>query len=211
MNLQKKIKILWSPSFSYILGIIATDGNLSTDDRHIVLTSKDKVLLEDIKGYLKIDNKIGSKRNGNSKEKKYFTLQIGDKNFYNFLVSIGLTQNKSKTIGKLLIPNKYFPHFLRGCIDGDGNIDVFMHKESSRKQLRIRLASASNKFLIWISSEIKNQFRINGGWVYSPKSKSWQVLTYGKKDSITILQMIYKNKTLFLERKYRAAKEFLPI
>ena len=120
-----------------------------------------------------------------------------------------MTKKKSKTIGELLIPKKYFSHFLRGCIDGDGNIDVFVHKESSQKQLRLRLASASNKFLEWIFEELKNNYSIIGGWTYSPKDRSWHVLTYGKQDSIKILNLLCKNKTLFLERKFNTAKQFL--
>ena len=209
MKQQKQISTKWSPSLAYLIGIIATDGNLSIDERHIVITSKDKSLLEDIKEVFSLSLAIGSKANGITPEKKYSVLQIGDKNFYNFLVSIGLTKNKSKTLGKLKIPKKYFSHFLRGCIDGDGNIDIYSHKESINKQLRIRLASASLTFLIWISEEIQKNYNSLGGWIYSPKNKSWHVLTYGKKDSIQILKTVYKNKTLFLERKFIQAKEFI--
>ncbi len=209
MKQQKYISTTWTPTLAYLIGIIATDGNLSSDERHIVITSKDKDLLEDIKQSFSLSTKIGSKANGSSEEKKYFVLQIGDKHFYNFLVSLGLTKNKSKTIGKLKIPKKYFSHFLRGCVDGDGNIDIYSHKESTQKQLRIRLASASLTFLIWIFEEIKKNYGSVGGWVYSPKNKSWHVLTYGKKDSIQILKLLYKNKTLFLERKFIQAKQFI--
>lgn len=211
MKPLKKISLEWSPSFSYIVGIIASDGNLSPDGRHIVITSKDKILLEDIKKTLALPNTIGSKANSISKEKNCFVLQIGDINFYNFLNSIGLTKNKSKTISKLLIPQKYFSHFFRGCIDGDGNIDVYLHKESSQKQLRIRLVSASYNFLSWVATELKLQCPISGGWIYSQKNKSWHVLTYGKKDTLKIFQMMYADKTLFLERKFKIAQEFITV
>ncbi len=208
--MQKKVLIKWSPSFGYIIGIITTDGNLSKDERHIVITSKDKILLDDIKNFLLLDTKVGSKsRGGEVGQRKYFVLQIGDKNFYNFLLSIGLTQNKSNTIGKIILPKKYFSHFLSGCNDGDGNIDVYKHKESLHKQLRIRLASASNDFLSWISNEIQIHLKISGGWIYSQKNKSTSVLCYGKKDSIKILNFIYKDKNLCLNRKFILAEEFL--
>lgn len=35
------VKIKWNNSFAYIIGVIATDGNLSPDLRHIHITSKD--------------------------------------------------------------------------------------------------------------------------------------------------------------------------
>lgn len=208
MKLQKKVITTLTPGLAYIIGIITTDGSLSKDERHIVITSKDKVLLSDIRSALSLKNKIGTRLSGET-QKKYYVLQIGDKNFYNFLLSIGLTPNKTKTIKKVLLPKKYFSDFLRGCIDGDGNIDVFDHKESSHKQLRIRLASASYELLTWIFSETKKHLDISGGWVYSPKAKSWHVLTYGKKDSIKIINFIYNNKELYLKRKFKIAKQFL--
>lgn len=209
MKQQKHIPTKWSPTLAYLIGIIATDGNLSSDVRHIIITSKDVKLLEDLKTFFSLSLKIGRKGSGSNPDKKYFVLQVGDTNFYNFLLSINLTQNKSKTIGKLLVPKKYFYHFLRGCIDGDGNIDIYTHKESSRKQLRIRLASASYEFIEWISNEIRKDYDSVGGWIYSPKNKSWHVLTYGKKDSIRILRSVYKDKTIFLERKYKQAAQFI--
>ncbi len=210
MKQKKKVATTWSPSLAYIIGIIVTDGSLSKDERHIVITSKDKVLLEDISTFLSLSNTIGTRLNI-STGKKYYILQIGDKNFYNFLLSIHLTPNKTKTIKKVDFPEKYFSDFLRGCIDGDGNIDVYMHKESAHKQLRIRLASASHEFLLWMSDKINKNIETSGGWIYSPKNKSWHVLTYGKKDSIKILHFIYNNKGLFLERKFKIAKEFIEI
>lgn len=209
MKKKYNVKIEWSPSFSYIIGIIASDGNLSPDERHIVITSKDKILLENIRNFLCLTCTIGSKSNGTSKDKKYFVLQIGDKNFYDFLVTIGFTKNKSKTLGKITIPQEYFFHFFRGCVDGDGNIDVYLHRESSNKQLRLRLASASHDFLLWISDELKKHTDISGGWIYTQKNKTWHVLTYGKRDSIKILRMMYRNKTLFLNRKFEIAEEFI--
>ena len=170
MKQQKKVVVKLTPHLAYIIGIIATDGSLSKDERHIVITSKDKPLLSDIRTSLLLTNKIGVRLNDATKT-KYYVLQIGDKHFYNFLVSIGLTSNKTKTINKIILPDKYFSDFLRGCIDGDGNIDIFMHRESSHAQLRIRLASASPKFLVWISNKIKSLLSISGGWTYSPKNK----------------------------------------
>ncbi|OIP60385.1 MAG: hypothetical protein AUK19_00145 [Candidatus Moranbacteria bacterium CG2_30_45_14] len=210
MKMMKKVDTTWSPSLAYIIGIIATDGNLSPDQRHIVITSKDGDLLLLIRDNLKLTSKVGKKSRGTSKEKKYSTLQIGDKNFYNFLLSIGLTQKKSKTIGKLSIPKQYFSHFLRGCIDGDGNISSSSHPESRHQQLRIRLYSASTKFLLWIETELNKQLSLSGGWIYTSPDKILGALSYGKADSTKILHFIYNDKgDLFLERKLEIGRVFM--
>jgi len=48
--------------------------------------------------------------------KKCFVIQIGDIVFYKFLLSIGLTPRKTKTIGSIKIPQKYFLIFLEGVL-----------------------------------------------------------------------------------------------
>ena len=102
---------------AYTVGLIATDGCLSKG--HLIdLTSKDREQLENYIKCLGINNKIGKKDSGQGKTA--FRVQFRNVFFYNFLVSLGLSPAKSKTIGVLKIPNKYFFDFLRGSFDGDG-------------------------------------------------------------------------------------------
>ncbi len=210
MRRLSKVKIEWSPNFSYAIGLITTDGNLSTDGRHMNMTSKDEELVTTFRKCLGINNKVGRKSRGGSKDKKYFVVQFGDKNFYEFLVGLGLMPNKSKSLCDIKIPSLYFPDFLRGCIDGDGNIDVHNHPESQWPQLRVRLTSGSRNFLDWMRNEIKKQIRPAGGWV--EKCRSVHILSYGKSDSIKLLQFIYKNKNSpCLKRKYIIASRFLRV
>lgn len=147
---------------------------------------------------LGLKNKIGRKGRETSKVKKYFQVQFGDKNFYEFLLSIGLMPTKSRRIGPLRINRRYFADFLRGCIDGDGNISIVRHPESKHPQLRIRLFSASPPFLRWIQTVI---FSLR---------KGADALVYAKGDSIKLLNSIYYVKVeSYLRRKHRTAKPFL--
>lgn len=208
MKPRRKVRIRWSPEFAYSLGLITTDGNLSPDGRHINLTSKDKQIVLNFKECLGLQNKIGKKARACSKEKKYLVVQFGDKIFYNFLLSIGLTPNKSKTIGTLKIRKKYFADFLRGCIDGDGNFDIHSHPESRFPQLKVRLCSASRVFLEWIKKEVTKSLKIKGGWF--DNTKTVPSLCYGKTDSIRLLKFIYYNGVkYYLTRKYNKIVSFL--
>jgi hypothetical protein len=201
-----KVKIEWSQNFAYMIGLMASDGNLSSDGRHINFTSKDYDLAFTYKTILGIDNVIGRKTRAQEKEKKYFFVQFGDVLFYRFLVSIGLTPQKSKTIGKLDIPNQFFFDFLRGCIDGDGNIQTFKHPESKHLQLRVRLVSASRPFLEWIHQEIM-KYDIKG---YMQIEKTVFCLTFAMGASKKLLSKIYyKGFKYCLIRKYLLAKEYL--
>jgi len=103
-----KVRIKWSPEFAYAIGLLTTDGNLSSDRRHINFTSKDRNLVKIFSECLKIKNKIRKKTRAREKIKKYFEIQFGDVIFYKFLLSIGLMPHKSKQIRALMIPDKYF-------------------------------------------------------------------------------------------------------
>lgn len=205
-----KVKIEWSPAFAYAIGLLATDGNLSKDGRHMNLTSKDEAMIITFKRCLGLQNKIGRKARSNSPIKNYFQVQFGDKNFYEFLTGIGLTPAKSKTLGPLFVPGAYFKDFLRGCIDGDGTIGVFKHPESRHPQLRIRLYSASARFLEWIKKEISKNIGIQTGWIEPGSGVT--VLTYAKKDSIRLIDFIYYSSVEhYLKRKYNIARPFMRV
>ena len=205
-----RVDITWTPDLAYAIGVITTDGNLSPDMRHINITSKDHEMVETMRKILRLTNSIGKKARGGSLEKKYFVLQFGDKRFYEFLLSIGLTPRKSKTLGKIEIPDVFFPDFLRGCIDGDGSIGFFIHPESKQRQIRVRLYSASPIFLAWMHASAKRLLKVSGGRVYVPKKKSVQSLYFSKADSRIILRKMYYTSTVpSLARKRIVAEELL--
>lgn len=211
-NKRKIIDTTWSSGLAYVVGLIAADGNLSPDARHISFTSKDKILAETVKRILKLDNKISMKARGGETVKKYYVTQFGSVDFYKFLLSVGLTPAKSKTLQRLEIPTEYFQHFLRGCIDGDGNICEFKHPQSRQGQLRVRLASASQVFLAWIHEEIRKHVQVSGGWIYHDKRKSVMSLTFAKSDSIRILSYIYaESRNDFLPRKQKTVTKYLAV
>ncbi|MDP3995964.1 MAG: LAGLIDADG family homing endonuclease [bacterium] len=201
------ISIKWSQKFAYAIGLIATDGCLSKDGRHIDFTSKDLELVKIFRNYLGLNNKIRKKARAAGEEKKYFHIQFGDVNFYKFLIEMGLSPAKSKTIGSLKIPDRYFFDFLRGCIDGDGNIRTYKHPESRFPQLRVRIFSASKKFIEWLRREIFYSVSVRGWINVAPRC---YCLEYAMKDSINLLNKIYyKDFPRSLSRKFILSKSYL--
>ncbi len=206
---KNKVKLIWDNNFAYIIGVITTDGNLSSDLRHLIITSKDYEMVINCRKYLGINNKISRTARGGSKEKKYYMLQFGDKNFFEFLLELGLTPRKSKTMSELKIPKKYFADFFRGCIDGDGSMSISTHPESQYLQYKLRLCSASNDFLNWILKSCKKSFSVVGGSISKMDKSSVYTLTFGKSDSIKILKMIYSRNVICLSRKKEVASKIL--
>ncbi|MES2668631.1 MAG: LAGLIDADG family homing endonuclease [Patescibacteria group bacterium] len=200
----------WSADLAYVIGLIASDGNLSPDGRHISITSKDPDLVMTAKRILALPSSIGTKARGGSKEKKYFVLQFSDVHFFEFLLSIGLTPAKSKTLGVVSVPSLYFIDFFRGCIDGDGSIGSYRHPESGLPQIRLRLCAASLPFLEWMLHTLRDSFPLSGGALYSSKDRSMHFLSFGKSDSLILLRLMYHADSVpALERKRSIAIRLL--
>lgn len=107
MKPLQKVSVHWSPDFAYAVGLLATDGCLSKDKRHIDFTSKDKELIRHLQKGLKIEKEIKYKMSGSS-ENRTPHIQFSDVVFYRFLESIGFMPNKSKIISEVKVPKKIF-------------------------------------------------------------------------------------------------------
>ncbi|TSC89875.1 MAG: Uncharacterized protein G01um10143_365 [Parcubacteria group bacterium Gr01-1014_3] len=208
---QNKVKIKWSPEFAYAIGLITTDGNLSPDGRHFDFTSQDLEQLENFKKCLNIKNKISKKWSGH-KHKTVTRLQFGDVNFYKFLLGIGLIPNKSKTLGELDIPVKYFWDFLRGHFDGDGTFYSYWDPRwKSSFMFYVCFISASKRHLDWLQKQIFNHLKITGHYTKSVNNSA-RALKYAKSESLKLLPKIYyKNHSTHLSRKYLKIKRTLAI
>ena len=190
----------WNAEFAYCVGIIAADGNLSPDGRHISITSKDFEVIDNCRKCLRPSAKTAMKSRDAHEAKIYYLLQFSDVKLYRYLETIGLHPCKSKTINSVTIPLLYFRDFLRGLFDGDGSISIFTNKVSTKSQVKMRFASASETFLNWLKNKINTHVKISGGFV--TKDSRCLSLNYGKADSIKIINfMYYDGVGFYLNRK----------
>lgn len=179
---------------------MATDGSLSIDGRHIDLTSKDREQLENFLVCLKSDHKITSKKSGVGNLS--LRIQFSDVNFYRFLLKVGITPHKSKSIGELKIPRRYFYDFLRGHFDGDGTIYAYQDARwKSSFMFYFCFVSASKEHILWIRKELNALLGINGAVTKAKKSSAYQ-LRYAKGESLVLIpKLYYNNRVICLSRK----------
>ena len=189
---RRFVRTKWDSELAYAVGLIATDGCLSKDKRHVDFTSKESEQIKNFVKALRISHiKIGKKSSGKGERRKYLRVQIGDVNFYSWLCSIGLTERKSKTIGVLRIPKRYFFDFLRGVFDGDGSSYSYRDPRwPGSFMFYLSFASASQKFLDWIRTEIYNRLKVHGHITHQ-KDRLCHQLKYAKKDSLKIIRKVY--------------------
>ncbi len=206
-NKRKVLKIeganLW-----YLVGLIASDGSLSMDGRHINITSKDEFFLKKVILMTRLENKIGIKNKG--KINQAFQIQFSNKNLYEFLLSVGLTPKKSLSLGKLDIPKEFFIDFLRGLIDGDGSIRSWIHPTNLHEQWSLRIFSGSNVFIAWLKSQIEGYFGCKGkihSALRPERENLIYTLKYGKIAAKKILKNCYYKNALGLDRKTHLAQK----
>jgi hypothetical protein len=188
-----------------VVGLITSDGCLSSDGRHIDITAADKHFLGAIKSAVGLENKIGIKYG--YKNKRAYRIQFGNKAFYNFLLMVGLTPNKSLKLRSLNVSKRYFPDFLRGVIDGDGCIRRWIHPGNKREQWSLRIYSGSGVFIKWLNSIAENILQVTGK-VHKETDRRW-ILKYGKMAAKEIARRCYYDNCLGLGRKIKLAQECL--
>lgn len=196
-----KIQIKWSSSFAYAIGLIASDGYLSSDGRHIGIKSAEKEMIDNLQRALRIKNKISRGVRGGEKIKKYFYTTFGDIIFYKFLNGIGITSAKSKTIVSVTIPNKFFSDFLRGIFDGDGTFYTFWDTRWPNSFVfQMAFASASSDFIHWLKQRLSRLYHVKG---FIKKGDGVLNLIFFKTDTKKLSEvMYYKKNLLYLKRKY---------
>lgn len=120
----------WTSEMAYVLGIIATDGCVTTYTaphskkkyKRLSIDQKESELLEKVLSLLKSNIKIYKRRNNDNDI--IHTIQITNKKVVNDVIGFGITERKSLTLKFPEMPKEYVRHFIRGCWDGDGSIFI---------------------------------------------------------------------------------------
>lgn len=219
----KRKEVTWSPELAYAIGLIASDGCLSGDGRHFIFVSKDIEQINNLKKCLGLKVKTGVHKSGRKNETHtYHRLQWGDVVLYDFLLALGLTPNKSLTLGALAVPDEYFFDFLRGSFDGDGSFyNYYDPRWRSSYMFYLNFTSASAAHIVWLRKTLHRLIRVTG---HIAKNKETELrheistLRYAKKETVDVLRAMYafpakvhlSRKRLKIVRALRIVGKSLP-
>lgn len=192
-----------------MVGLIASDGNLYQNNGknyriEIDLQICDADILEKISELIYEENKVRYEFDRN--RARFF---LYGKDVFDLFSSYGLTPKKSETlnIDFSKMPQKYFHHFLRGYIDGDG---TFMFKSINKVHLLIvgnHNTMHSFKDLVKTYYGLHSDvYKINSNLVAYPFYRFAMQRTPHAKAMINIL---YGDATIFLQRKRNTIQEIL--
>lgn len=194
----------WNSKMAYVLGFIFADGNITCTKRDTWFLSiqiTDKEILEKIKKEMRSSHTI-SERKKIDKNKQLYRLQIGSKDMCEDLMSLGITEKKSKIMKFPKIPQKYLSDFIRGYFDGDGGVWIGLkNKNQNTKSFTIStyFTSGSKVFLITLKEILAKKGIIGGSLVNKVRGFD---LKYSVKDSLLLFKIMYNSECpLFLKRK----------
>ena len=191
---------VWSKEMAYVLGFIYADVFIRRrkSSSELKIKIKDRKLLEKINNALKSDYPIKSEITSTG---VIYSLLICRNEVVEDLYKLGVTSKKSLTIQFPNIPSAYLFHFIRGYFDGDGNTGIV------KNSLTIEFTSGSKKFLKKLK-HVLEMYKVDCS-LYESKRKnisySLKILAKGRKIFFVLL---YKNATIFLERKYIILKHY---
>lgn len=143
-----------SPHLAYILGLVASDGNLEKDNNCIILNTTDFELADTFRKLLGMEEAHIVVVNPLPPRKTSYMVQVCDYVFRAFAEERGLTPRKALTIGALDIPDKVFVDFLRGELDGDGGWHT-SHGWRGMDYLIAKFTSKSPAYLDWIQITVE--------------------------------------------------------
>ena len=137
---------------AYVLGFIATDGNLfkkgGSERLAIAVQKEDCWLLKKIISILKVDNPVIR-----ITQNKYCSITITQSGLVETFSKWNITERKSLTLQfPDKMPKKLVSHFIRGVFDGDGTITFKYNRKSQTFMQSVRIVSASQDFVNSLSN-----------------------------------------------------------
>lgn len=185
-----------TPESLYWIGLLHADGHIEKDREYsveLVLHNTDFKQLENFKSFLKSNRKIAPDHGDCSR------MRFNSKKIWNRLKELGFTHNKSE-VGKPHELVKWSRDFWRGEVDGDGGVyDYKNHQMTLCGTLETIF-----DFIIFCTKEtgIKDKYPSNSGKKSRRGGQLYQVHYYGK-DCKKVLDLLYKDSTVYLDRKYQ--------
>lgn len=177
----------WSNNMAYILGFFMADGCMVQDQQTISFAQKEKYILMQIKDVIEsthpiIQNPITG----------VYILNIHSKIMKTDLMKLhGVTSKKSKELIFPIIPEEYMSHFIRGYFDGDGYVNY--------KSYFVSIVGGSIEFM----KSLQNKIEVHGFTTnFTTHENHYRVYVSGRKTIKNFSEWLYKDKELFLERKY---------
>lgn len=196
-QIDESLLIENSHFYWYLIGIITSDGHVSTNCNNVSIFQKDN-------SYLKVlQNKLGHKGKIYSNGKGGFNLIICSSYLTNKLKEYGFTSDKRYNVPFLDVPSRYLNSYILGIFDGDGCI-YFNYTSDQPLRTTVQFTTGSKflaegllKSLVEFNPTIQNK-------VSTVNNPYYDVKIYQFDKIFNIFNWLYntENINFCLKRKY---------
>lgn len=187
---------------AYWAGFIAADGNIRKDflKLRIELNIQDYSHLEKFRKSITGNNPIKESVRPNNHS---CYIDVNCKEMCLALNDLGITPKKSLTLDINIkkIPKDLRRHFIRGYFDGDGSLNNYKRENYNYLEWELSFIS-SNRFLNQILEELNKERKL-----YSC-GNNYRFCFKSKKDIFEVIEYLYKDATIYLDRKYEKVLKF---
>lgn len=187
---------------AYWLGFMLADGcvNKTCDRIELCLKENDYNHIAKFKEDIESEHEIGQKKKFiDDKVFISYRLAVTSKKMKADLISHNCTPNKTKILTFPDIDEDMIPHLIRGYIDGDGCITSHTTSKISLEIL------GTYEFL----SSIRKFFGLSENkYIYGFNHSDIKRLVITGKKAFEIIDSLYSNSDIYLNRKYDKYKEF---
>jgi hypothetical protein len=158
----------------------------------------------DIDHLYKFKEFLGSSRDIKKNKGDCSRLRVNSKQLRDRLVELGFTHNKSTSI----VPHELLKDsrdFWRGCIDGDGGLYIHSYAGTTTHLTLCGTLETIFEFAIFCNkyAGVKDKYPSK-----APGNNFYRISYYGK-DARKIATYLYKDSTVYLQRKYDTYRDFL--
>lgn len=196
-------KVIDTEEKAYVLGFLYADGYNQTSKNQIRLTlsSIDAEVLLKFNTILNYNRPLLY-----LKDNTIVDLTINSKTISSDLVNLGCTQKKSFTLSFPYdkIPANLVRHFIRGYFDGDGCINI-----SEQNDVQINITG--NNMFIEQLQEILVKATSTSRTKLQLYKKSCSVFWHGKNVCFKVLDYLYKDSNISLDRKNKLYKKIVSL
>lgn len=199
---------------AYWLGFIYADGCISLGISNgyrlsIGLKISDRKHLQKLANIFESELKENIQYPDQVDEYKSIRFELCNKKIFKDLEKCGIKQRKSyeETTNILdCVPDTLKHHFVRGIFDGDGNVGYKIHSQNNYHDFNI---SGTKDILEKIQKLLIENIRLNKIKIHQMTDYCWK-LQYGGKNNIKkFYNWLYKDSTIWLERKKHKFDEIL--
>lgn len=204
---------------AYWFGFICADGYVVLGDTNaevgIELTWRDsshlKKFNKSLQGNIPVTKKKERKNARICPKDGIASFRIYSVKMVNDLIRLGCVQRKSSSLEFPIIPNEFFFSFVRGYFDGNGSVI----SNNQTDTFRFSFSTGSLKMAQGLVEELKKhgvlsyycveKERKDNRFKNQIRKKAYKVYITGLRNSLTFFLCLYKDASIYLERKLNKA------